>query len=125
MKHALYACVQGEHLRILFQSTRRSLQIPVINISSTIDSTCDTEDEAFSSPEIGANCSVTEEATTGTDWIGITTNSEDCSYTSEYESDSQVEANYEHFTYDLDLTPTDILSPCCAPSDRGMLAVFI
>lgn len=101
--------------------SRRSSQIPLLKISSTVDSTCDTDDEAFSSPEIGMNYTVPTEATnSGTDWIGVTTNSEDCSYSSEYnESDSQVDSTYDHLTHEFDLSPTAILSPCCAPSDKG------
>lgn len=104
------------------QGIRRNSQIPLININNAIDSTCDTEDDAFSSPGTGASYPLYAEATTSaTDWFGVTTNSEDCSYSSEYdEPDSQVESNYDHFTYDIDLTPTAILSPCCSASDRGM-----
>lgn len=85
-----------------------------------MDSTCDTEDDAFWSPGVAMSDTLCNEATTSaTDWCGITTNSEDCSYSSEYdnESDSQVESNPDHFQ--LDWTPTAILSPCCNASDRG------
>lgn len=80
----------------------------------TVDSTCDTEDDAFSSP--GMSFPLYAEGTTSvTDWCGVTTNSEDCSYSSEYESDDNIEN--QHFEFDL--TPTAILSPCCSASDRG------
>lgn len=82
-----------------------------------IDSTCDTEDDAFSSPGTGISFPLYTEATTSaTDWCGVTTNSEDCSYSSEYEPDGDIEGN-QYFEFDL--TPTAILSPCCSASDRG------
>ncbi|XP_030758252.1 putative homeodomain transcription factor isoform X2 [Sitophilus oryzae] len=46
-------------------SKRRNSVLPTINVTSALDSTCDTENEALSSPR---------------DWTaGVTTNSEDCS----------------------------------------------
>lgn len=81
-----------------------------------IDSTCDTEDDAFSSP--GTDFPLYADATTSaTDWCGVTTNSEDCSYSSEYETDSNIETS-QHLEFDL--TPSAILSPCCSASDRGL-----
>lgn len=61
-----------------------------------------------------------ETNTSTTEYLGITTNSEECSYSSEYdESDSQNETNTND-NWDYDLAPTVILSPSCAPSDRGI-----
>lgn len=61
-----------------------------------------------------------ETNTSTTEYLGITTNSEECSYSSEYdESDSQNETN-NNDNWDYDLAPTVILSPSCAPSDRGI-----
>lgn len=58
----------------------------------------------------------TECTTSATEWMVITTNSEDCSYSSELDhSDSQYsEDGGEH-----DFTPTVILNPCCGNSDRS------
>lgn len=62
-----------------------------------------------------------------TEYLGITTNSEEYSYSSEYdESDSQNEMNNnENIMWDYDLAPTVILSPSCAPSDRGKFMILI
>lgn len=56
-----------------------------------------------------------------TEWIGVTTNSEGCSYSSEsMNSDSGDEMNNNDQTvWDNDFGPTTILSPSCAPSDLG------
>lgn len=55
--------------------------------------------------------------------MGVTTNSEDCSYSSEQiETDSQNEMNNNNDQpfWDNDFGPTNILSPSCAPSDLGL-----
>lgn len=61
----------------------------------------------------------TEGTTSATEWIGITTNSEDGSYnSSELEaSDSQLDGSENGGDYDF--TPTVILNPCCGTSDRS------
>lgn len=69
------------------------------------------------------NGQFTEGTTSATEWIGITTNSEDCSYSSEMEnSDSQGE--YSENGGEHDFTPTVILNPCCGNGDRSTL-VFL
>lgn len=97
-----------------------------------VDSTDTEEDgddgETVTSPNIsgvgngtsssGTGCGVllTEGTTSATEWIGITTNSEDCSYSSELDqSDSQYSENGN----DHDFTPTVILNPCCGNGDRS------
>lgn len=103
---------------------RRNSQIPIISVCGINDNTCDTEDDIFSSPETGLNYPAYNEATTSaTDWCGVTTNSEDCSYSSEYDngSDSQAESNFDRF--EIDFSPSAILSPCCNASDKGKLCL--
>ncbi|GAB0086776.1 Protein phtf [Sergentomyia squamirostris] len=57
-----------------------------------------------------------ELTTSATEWIGVTTNSEECSYSSEIDqSDSQNEYSE---TYECDFTPTVILNPTCGANDR-------
>lgn len=69
-----------------------------------------------SSPEIEGCCPVLTEATTSaTEWLGVTTNTEDCSYSSELEH-----SDHDNTKWDSNCAPTAILSPCCAPSDRGI-----
>lgn len=86
------------------------------------DAESDGEHRDASSPdkERGSQ-SLTEVNTSTTEYLGITTNSEECSYSSEIdETDSQNEMNNnENIMWDYDLAPTVILSPSCAPSDRG------
>lgn len=61
----------------------------------------------------------TEGTTSATEWIGITTNSEDGSYNSSEldASDSQLDGSENGVDYDF--TPTVILNPCCGTSDRS------
>ncbi|XP_064543980.1 protein phtf [Drosophila montana] len=71
---------------------------------------CDDAD-IISSP---ASAGTQECNTSATDWLGVTTNSEDCSYTSELE---QSDGGYKHQPCsdeeipELDITPTTILNP--------------
>lgn len=64
----------------------------------------------------------TEGTTSATEWIGITTNSEECSYSSgelDHNSDSQLECS-EGGTIEYDYyTPTVILNPSCGIGDRS------
>ncbi|PNF34132.1 hypothetical protein B7P43_G01152 [Cryptotermes secundus] len=96
---------------------------------SSYNSSCESEEgETLSSPGTGGSCPLLTEGTTSAgEWIGITTNSEDCSYSSELEeSDSQhecnvrdnIELNDHPFAWEFELSPTVILSPSCAASDR-------
>lgn len=73
-----------------------------------------------------SNQSLNNATSSTTEYLGITTNSEECSYSSEYdESDSQNEMNNnENIMWDYDLAPTVILSPSCAPSDRGLFVTI-
>ncbi|GLV45397.1 phtf [Carabus blaptoides fortunei] len=65
-----------------------------------------------------------ETNTSTTEYLGITTNSEECSYSSEYdESDSQNEL-VNNDNWDYDLAPTVILSPSCSPSDRVSCTIW-
>ncbi|KAH8391209.1 hypothetical protein KR215_008811, partial [Drosophila sulfurigaster] len=71
---------------------------------------CDDAD-IISSP---ASAGTQECNTSATDWLGVTTNSEDCSYTSELD---QSDGGYKHQPCsdeelpELDITPTTILNP--------------
>ncbi|PSN35042.1 hypothetical protein C0J52_15398 [Blattella germanica] len=99
---------------------------------SSYNSSCESEDGGvLSSP--GTGQLLTEGTTSAGEWIGITTNSEECSYSSEIEeSDSQheynvrdnVELNDHPFAWEFELSPTVILSPSCAASDRVSCTVW-
>ncbi|KAL7737707.1 hypothetical protein ACLKA6_006102 [Drosophila palustris] len=79
-------------------------------------SSCAESDECDDADIISSPASVgTQECnTSATDWLGVTTNSEDCSYTSELD---QSDGGYKHQPCsdeelpELDITPTTILNP--------------
>lgn len=100
---------------------------------SSYNSSCESEEGGtLSSP--GTGPLLTEGTTSAGEWIGVTTNSEECSYSSELEeSDSQhecsnvrdsVELNDHPFAWEFELSPTVILSPSCAASDRVSCTVW-
>lgn len=70
----------------------------VTSIDST-DTDEEGDDDILSSP---TNPILTEATTSATEWLGITTNSEECSYSSEYDhSDSQVDQSENGGEYDF------------------------
>lgn len=80
------------------------------SITSSVNDSTDTDedgdDDILSSP---TNPQLTEATTSATEWLGITTNSEDCSYSSEYDnSDSQVDQSENGG--ECDFTPAYILN---------------
>ncbi|XP_033246880.1 putative homeodomain transcription factor [Drosophila miranda] len=77
--------------------------------SSGADSdNCDDAD-LISSPASACNQECT---TSATDWLGVTTNSEDCSYTSDMDhSDAGFKPCSDEDPAELDITPTTILNP--------------
>lgn len=84
--------------------------------SSTTESEEEEICEVPLSPKIDSSCPVLTEATTlATEWLGVTTNTEDCSYSSELEN-----SDNDNTKWDSNCAPTAILSPCCAPSDKGV-----
>ena len=91
-------CFQKERL-LVRRSGSQTLQISCGQqqrgrlAESSYNSSCESEDgEVLSSP--GTGPLLTEGTTSAGEWIGITTNSEECSYSSEIEeSDSQHECN--------------------------------
>ncbi|XP_022229009.2 protein phtf [Drosophila obscura] len=69
---------------------------------------CDDAD-IISSPASACNQECT---TSATDWLGVTTNSEDCSYTSDMDqSDAGFKPCSDEDPGELDITPTTILNP--------------
>jgi predicted secreted protein len=103
---------------------------------SSYNSSCESEEgETLSSPGTGGSCCplLTEGTTSAGEWIGVTTNSEECSYSSELEeSGSQhecnvrdsIELNDHPFAWEFELSPTVILSPSCAASDRVSCTIW-
>lgn len=73
------------------------------NVTTSVNDSTDTDEEGdddiLSSP---TNPQLTEATTSATEWLGITTNSEECSYSSEYDhSDSQVDQSENGGEYDF------------------------
>ncbi|XP_037947353.1 protein phtf [Teleopsis dalmanni] len=85
----------------------------------TDESSCDTDEEGddgetISSPNSLCNNSNYNECTTSaTEWLGVTTNSEDCSYSSDINNldDYKNQQISDDNGYDADFTPTTILNP--------------
>ncbi|XP_075147407.1 protein phtf-like [Haematobia irritans] len=81
--------------------------------------------ELVSSPasQVTSNCN--DCTTSATEWLGITTNSDECSYSSDYDNSDDYKANQysdEHVS-DLDYTPNTILNPH-GTSDRISCTVW-
>ncbi|XP_055837141.1 protein phtf isoform X2 [Episyrphus balteatus] len=70
----------------------------------------DDEEEIISSPASLAASNYTECTTSATEWLGVTTNSEECSYSSELDNSDYKQLS-EDEGYDMDFTPTTILNP--------------
>uniref|UniRef100_A0A1B0D3I9 PHTF1/2 N-terminal domain-containing protein n=1 Tax=Phlebotomus papatasi TaxID=29031 RepID=A0A1B0D3I9_PHLPP len=85
--------------------------------SSDTDEDGEDDGETASTPGTCSNLTFNELTTSATEWIGVTTNSEECSYSSEIDqSDSQNEYSE---TLECDFTPTVILNPTCGANDRS------
>ncbi|EEZ98518.1 protein phtf [Tribolium castaneum] len=84
---------------------RAKYKIPTINITS-MDSTCDTDDEYEKT-----SIKTSKMSSSTNEWMNVTTNSEDCSYSSDLDevSDGHIETN--HDDYDHDLTSTAVFNP--------------
>lgn len=107
---------------------KRAGVAPVFNNVDSLKSyTSDEEDEEDeidgglqpSSPTL-AHKPIAEGTTSAAEWIGITTNSEECSYSSADNSGSQLEYSENNCGEWNDyITPTVILNSNCAISDRS------
>ncbi|KAK0078152.1 hypothetical protein PV326_009546 [Microctonus aethiopoides] len=75
---------------------------------------------------------LTEATTSATEWMGVTTNSDDCSYSSDFhESQQQSDNNFgygefvEHpFSWEFELPPSILLSSNCTTSDRVSCTIW-
>ncbi|KAG7197610.1 hypothetical protein KM043_013394 [Ampulex compressa] len=91
---------------------------------------CESEEEG-ECEEAAAN-HLTEATTSATEWMGVTTNSDECSYSSELEESdlhSETNLNYgefvEHpFSWEFELPPSIMLSSSCASSDRVSCTIW-
>ncbi|XP_076626108.1 putative homeodomain transcription factor [Colletes latitarsis] len=90
------------------------------------------ESEEEGECEEAATHHLTEATTSATEWMGVTTNSDDCSYSSELEESdlhSETNKNYgefvEHpFSWEFELPPSIMLSSSCASYDRVSCAIW-
>uniref|UniRef100_A0A0K8VCU7 Putative homeodomain transcription factor n=2 Tax=Bactrocera latifrons TaxID=174628 RepID=A0A0K8VCU7_BACLA len=103
-----------------------------LNVSVAADvSSGDTDEEGddgetISSPaSLGNASNYTECTTSATEWLGVTTNSEECSYSSELENSDNYKSNQfsDEDGYDADFMPTTILNPH-GTSDRISCTVW-
>ncbi|XP_063992480.1 protein phtf isoform X2 [Diachasmimorpha longicaudata] len=100
------------------QSTNHNLGRPATEYE------CESEEEGEC--EEAATNQLTEATTSATEWMGVTTNSDDCNYSSDLDqSEPQSDTNFgcgefiEHpFLWELELPPSILLSSSCATSDR-------
>ncbi|XP_076294244.1 protein phtf-like [Lasioglossum baleicum] len=91
---------------------------------------CESEEEGEC--EEAATNHLTEATTSATEWMGVTTNSDDCSYSSELEESdihSETNKNYsefvEHpFSWEFELPPSIMLSSSCASCDRVSCTIW-
>ncbi|XP_037888650.1 putative homeodomain transcription factor [Glossina fuscipes] len=68
------------------------------------------EGDLISSPATPANTTYNECTTSATEWLGITTNSEECSYSSDLDNSDNYKGNSDDYGCDLDFTPATILN---------------
>ncbi|RZC32708.1 homeodomain transcription factor [Asbolus verrucosus] len=89
-------------------SKRTKCRIPTINITS-MDSTCDTDDE-YGYEKASTVKSASKISSSTNEWMNVTTNSEDCSYSSDLDevSDGNIETNHDE--YDHDVTSTAVFN---------------
>ncbi|KAL0102362.1 hypothetical protein PUN28_018704 [Cardiocondyla obscurior] len=91
---------------------------------------CESEEEGEC--EEAATHHLTEATTSATEWMGVTTNSDECSYSSELgESDlaSETNLNYgefvEHpFSWEFELPPSILFNSTCSSSDRVSCTIW-
>ncbi|XP_011151703.1 putative homeodomain transcription factor isoform X3 [Harpegnathos saltator] len=91
---------------------------------------CESEEEGEC--EEATTHHLTEATTSATEWMGVTTNSDECSYSSELgESDvhSDTNLNYtefvEHpFSWEFELPPSILLNSTCTSSDRVSCTIW-
>ncbi|XP_034181176.2 putative homeodomain transcription factor [Osmia lignaria lignaria] len=91
---------------------------------------CESEEEGECEETVTNH--LTEATTSATEWMGVTTNSDDCSYSSELEESdlhSERDKNYgefgEHpFSWEFGLPPSIMLSSNCAAYDRVSCTIW-
>ncbi|XP_017790476.1 PREDICTED: putative homeodomain transcription factor [Habropoda laboriosa] len=91
---------------------------------------CESEEEGECEETVTNH--LTEATTSATEWMGVTTNSDDCSYSSELEESdlhSETNKNYgefvEHpFSWEFELPPSIMLSSNCASYDRVSCTIW-
>ncbi|XP_006618550.1 putative homeodomain transcription factor isoform X1 [Apis dorsata] len=91
---------------------------------------CESEEEGECEETVTNH--LTEATTSATEWMGVTTNSDECSYSSELEESdlhSETNKNYgefvEHpFSWEFELPPSMMLSSNCASYDRVSCTIW-
>ncbi|XP_031841863.1 putative homeodomain transcription factor isoform X2 [Nomia melanderi] len=106
------------------------IQTPIIIGPREGRQQCESEEEG-ECEEVATN-HMTEATTSATEWMGVTTNSDECSYSSELEESdlhSETSKNYsefvEHpFSWEFELPPSIMLSSSCASCDRVSCTIW-
>ncbi|PBC34748.1 Putative homeodomain transcription factor [Apis cerana cerana] len=91
---------------------------------------CESEEEGECEETVTNH--LTEATTSATEWMGVTTNSDECSYSSELEeSDLHTETNKNYgefveypFSWEFELPPSMMLSSNCASYDRVSCTIW-
>lgn len=110
----------------IYQPSRKLNVSVAADVSSGDTDEEDDDGETISSPaSLGNASNYTECTTSATEWLGVTTNSEECSYSSELENSDNYKSNQfsDEDGYDADLMPTTILNPH-GTSDRISCTVW-
>ncbi|KAF6213885.1 hypothetical protein GE061_011610 [Apolygus lucorum] len=95
----------------LLTRRRGSQQMLHLPVGDGQEHACESSYNSSDDGETGSFCpALTEGTTSAAEWIGITTNSEDCSVSSEIDE--------QPFASEFYMSPSAILSPSCAPSDK-------
>ncbi|KAJ8676448.1 hypothetical protein QAD02_012235 [Eretmocerus hayati] len=105
-----------------------SSEHPSIQSSKDSRRKCESEEEGECEEALTSH--LMDATTSATEWMGVTTNSDECSYSSELEeSDHQNEVNHgefvEHpFSWEFELPPSILTSSGCATSDRVSCTIW-
>ncbi|XP_008216637.1 putative homeodomain transcription factor [Nasonia vitripennis] len=103
---------------------------PSIQSSKSDKKECESEEEGECEEAITNH--LLEATSSATEWMGVTTNSDECSYSSEFEeSDCQTEANMNHeeymespFAWEFELPQSMFLSSGSASADRVSCTIW-
>lgn len=111
--------VSSQRLLCRRRGSQQTLNVMISNKTGRLAESSYNSSGESEEGEVGSFCPLLTEGTTSAgEWIGITTNSEECSYSSDME-DMPTASEFDHpFAWEFQMSPTVILSPSCAASDK-------